>query len=98
VENDPAFALSRFLAPATSPYFLLLLVLIAGAVLLWTVRGSRVGQMLVTVAAGLLLLIGWSPFADLTLRPFETCYPPVPDPSVLPDSAWVVVLGLEFDS
>jgi uncharacterized SAM-binding protein YcdF (DUF218 family) len=84
---------TTLLVPATSPYFLLLLVLIAGTVLLWAARGERIGRILVTVAAGFLLLIGWSPFADLTLRPFETRYPPVLDPSVLPDSAWVVVLG-----
>jgi uncharacterized SAM-binding protein YcdF (DUF218 family) len=84
---------TRFLAAASSPYFLAVLLLTAGAVALWTPRDTPHGRVAVAAAAIFLLLFGWAPFASSTLRPFEVRYPPVVDVTALPDSAWVVVLG-----
>jgi uncharacterized SAM-binding protein YcdF (DUF218 family) len=49
----------------------------------------------VVVSAGLvmLLLLAWSPVAERALRRYEFRHPPLTAQAVLPDSAWVVVLG-----
>jgi uncharacterized SAM-binding protein YcdF (DUF218 family) len=81
------------LASTTSPYFILLLVLIVAVVCLWAGRAPRVARIFLTVAAGLLLLLGWGPFADGMLRPLEPRHPSLMEASALPDSAWVVLAG-----
>jgi uncharacterized SAM-binding protein YcdF (DUF218 family) len=85
--------LTRLIAAGTSPYFLALLALFVGVVLLWTRRDRAAGRIVVTVGAGLLFFIGWAPAADRALRGLEYRHAPVLDAAALPDSAWVVVLG-----
>jgi uncharacterized SAM-binding protein YcdF (DUF218 family) len=87
------FALTKIAASAVSPYFLVLVVLAGGAAALWFARTARWGRVVVATAAALLVLMGWAPFADRALRHHESAYPAVVDASLLPDSAWVLVLG-----
>jgi uncharacterized SAM-binding protein YcdF (DUF218 family) len=90
---DLAFSLTKVAALLASPFLLALLLLIVGAACLWVSRAARAGRVVVSAGLVLLLLLGWSPVAERALRQYEFRYQPLTGQAVLPDSAWVVVLG-----
>ncbi|HUF67499.1 MAG TPA: ElyC/SanA/YdcF family protein [Longimicrobiales bacterium] len=91
--TDVGFAATKIVASATSPHFLVLMVLAAGTACLWRERTARAGRVVVASGVALLLLMSWAPFSDRVLRQHELRYPAVVDTSALPDSAWILVLG-----
>ncbi len=88
--------MASFLAPVP----LCLELLLIGLGLLWFTRRQKAGKILVSAGAGLLLLLSYSFFPNLALRPLEWKYPPVANPAAGPGrpgeagaGSYIVVLG-----
>jgi uncharacterized SAM-binding protein YcdF (DUF218 family) len=90
------FLLKKIIAPFFFPLPLCLMLLLLGLTLLWFTRRQRAGKILVSIGAGLLLILSYAFIPDLALRPLEQKYPPVSDqagPSEAQAVKYVVVLG-----
>jgi uncharacterized SAM-binding protein YcdF (DUF218 family) len=87
------FLLKKLLTPFTSPYFDAILLLLAGVAILWFTQRQRLGKILTTAAAVLLLALSYDPVANLFLAPLEARYAPLAVPPVGEGIKWVVVLG-----
>lgn len=84
------FVASKVLWTVTAPANLLLLVLVAGCVLLWT-SWRRTGRWLVTAVALAGLLLAMFPVGAALLLPLEDRFPP---PPALPEHVHgIVILG-----
>lgn len=89
--------LKKLISYVLLPFPLSLTLLVLGAALLWFLSRQRLGRILVTVAAGLLLLVAWEPTSHWILTPLAT-YAPLNDPAVTAAGArWVVVLAGGYD-
>lgn len=89
------FLLKKLVAPLFFPVPLLLGLLVVGALFLWRPRRQRLGRLLVTLSAALLVLASYAPVADALLEPLEHRYPPL-DLQTMPaarSARWIVVLG-----
>jgi len=78
------------------PVPLSLELLLIGIFLLWCTRRQRLGKVLVTFSAALLMLLSSKAVSDALLRPLETRYPPLPvfgAGLAAPAVNYIVVLG-----
>ena len=73
------FLFKKVVASWLLPLPLCLGLLFIGLGLLWFTRRQRSGKILVSAGAGLLLVLSYSAFPDMALRPLELKYPPVAD-------------------
>ncbi|MGA9822013.1 MAG: ElyC/SanA/YdcF family protein [Desulfobaccales bacterium] len=97
------FLFKKVLESLLLPLPLCLGLLFIGLGLLWFTRRQRSGKILVSVGAGLLLILSYSAVPDMALRPLELKYPPVADLNAGPGGAknalsigagiYIVVLG-----
>jgi uncharacterized SAM-binding protein YcdF (DUF218 family) len=89
--------LKKLISLCLLPIPLALALLVIGAVLLWFVSRQRKGRILVTMGAGLLLVVSWEPTSRWLLAPL-TSYRPLQDPATTAAGArWVVVLAGGYD-
>jgi uncharacterized SAM-binding protein YcdF (DUF218 family) len=84
------FYLSKILWALVAPVNLLLLILLAGVVLLFT-RFARAGRGFVVAALAGFFIVGVLPTGALMLRVLEDRFPPPPDD--MPAPAGIIVLG-----
>lgn len=87
---------ARYAASLFLPLSVCLELLFVGLLLLWTGRRQRLGKLLVTGGALLLLVCSCGPVGTLLLGPLESAHPQLTNP---PDAAavrWVVVLGAGY--
>ena len=85
------FLLSKILVPLETPSDLLLLLLVIGAGLAWTVRFRRVGLVTITAAATVFSIIALFPVSSWIGAPLENRFP---RPPALPDHVdGIIVLG-----
>lgn len=93
------FECKKILSRLLFPLPLSLELLILGLVLLWATRRQKAGKVVVSLAAGLLLILSHSSVADVLLGSLESSYPALHDPAALATRdgsaplKWVVVLG-----
>jgi uncharacterized SAM-binding protein YcdF (DUF218 family) len=86
----------RLLAWLVLPLSVCIELLVVGLLLLWFSRRQRLGKILVTAGACLLVLFSFGPFDALLVEPLEAAHQALlapPDPSV----RWVVVLGSGYN-
>lgn len=69
------FALKKLVGGLMMPLPLLLLIMAAGILLLWSGRWQKSGKIVVSVSWALLLLLSLQPVADRLLQPLESRYP-----------------------
>jgi uncharacterized SAM-binding protein YcdF (DUF218 family) len=95
------FLLQKTFSLILSPFFLALVLLLAGLFLLWLTRKQIAGKVLVSVSGLIILLLSISSLSDRILKPLEYQYPPlmIEEAGVKPDIQkefkikWIVVLG-----
>ena len=71
------FLLQKTFSLLLSPFFLALLLLLAGLFLLWLTRKQIAGKLLVSVGGLIILLLSISNLSDRLLKPLEYQYPPL---------------------
>src|SRR5438132_13487072 len=93
------FFLKKIIGPIFLPLPFCSVLLIAGLILLWFTGRQRLGKILVSIGAVILLLFSNTGVSSLLLRPLERPYPPAlatPHEVVSfaqPSVQWIVVLG-----
>lgn len=87
------FLLKKIVAAFFYPVPLCLGIVLVGLLFLWFTRKQKTGKIIVSAGFFLLLALSQSSFSDRLLKPLETRYPPMMNPSSHKDVRWVVVLG-----
>ena len=87
------FLLKKIIAPLLFPMSLCLGLLLSGLVLLWFTQKQKLGKILVTAGAALLLLMSYWAVPEALLRPLEYRHAALLDLDEHVDVKWVVVLG-----
>jgi uncharacterized SAM-binding protein YcdF (DUF218 family) len=87
------FLFKKIVGPLLFPVPLCLIILLLGLIFHWFTRRQRTGKIIVSLGVGLLLLLSYSAFSDMLLRPLEYRYTPVKNFEELQDVKWVVVLA-----
>lgn len=93
------YLLRKLLSPFLFPLPVSLVFLLMGLALLWFTRRDKVGRVLATIGAFLLLILSFDAPARWLLQPLERAYKPVMvgaanDTDTTP--RWIVVLGAGF--
>jgi len=71
------FLLKKVVGPLFMPLSVVLALALVGLFCLWFTRRQKTGKILVTVAVGLLALLGYHGVTDMLLRPLEQVYAPL---------------------
>jgi uncharacterized SAM-binding protein YcdF (DUF218 family) len=89
------FALSKLLWFAARPSSVVVLLLLLGIALLWT-RWTRIGRIVTTFAAAILVLVAMLPLGDWITAPLENRFPTMRELPARVDG--IIALGGGFDT
>lgn len=87
------FLLKKLIGALFMPLSVIILLLLIGLVALWFTKRERLGKILVTIGAVLLMGSSCGFIADAVLRPFESQYATLHETSSYQEVRWVIVLG-----
>jgi len=98
------FLFKKIASAFLSPVGICVVLLLLGLVFLWFTRRQKLGKILVTASALLLMLFGSVVFSNMLLRPLENQYVPLaideaaPSSESLPRAKWIAVMGASWSA